>query len=140
MQENSMRGGLIRHPGLDPGSSAKRQRISTGFRVKPGMIIRSKCSALQLLPNLLPIVQTYCPYGFQTSCLSKPSSLLNHFIEPVGQLLFIPAFQKKAINKAVMSAVGMDYQFGAMIEFQLIEVINRYDRIICGCNNCRRDR
>ena len=135
-----MLGGLIRHPGLDPGSSAERQRISTGIRVKPGMTIRSKCSALQLRPNLLSIAQTCCTYGFQTSGLSRPSSLLNHFIKPVGQLLFIPAFQKKAINKAVMSAMGMNYQLGAMIEFQLIKIVNRYDRIICGRDNCRRNR
>ena len=31
-----------------------------------------------------------------------------------------------------MPTMGVDYQFGAMVEFQLIKIINRYDRIICG--------
>jgi hypothetical protein len=39
-----------------------------------------------------------------------------------------------------MAAKGLNEQVGAMIEFKLIKILNRYDRIIFGGNNCGRNR
>jgi hypothetical protein len=66
---------------------------------------------------------------------SQLSGSFYDFIEQIRQLLFIPAFQKKSINKSIVAAEIMNAQIGAFVEFELIKIFNRYDRIVFGCNN-----